>query len=115
LAREQQKAKRAQEAEIKQLIESNWVEIPKSAETPYNFVFEKKIKTLYITPELQEQLTRGKLSIATYQESFRLVPQGVGARITERDPARVIFIEQTPEPDLDDPYADYQIPDDLMW
>ena len=47
---------------------------------------------------------------------FELVPKVVATKITERDAARVVVNEQADSnPKEDDPYADYEIPDDLMW
>ena len=36
-------------------------------------------------------------------------------KIEQRMPDLVIRIQPEEEPDEDDPYADYKIPDDLMW
>ena len=37
-------------------------------------------------------------------------------KIQERDPKRIVQLNtQIEEVDADDPYAAYQIPDDLMW
>ncbi|MFD2230962.1 DUF2058 domain-containing protein [Alkalimarinus sediminis] len=110
-----EKEKRAAEAEIKQLIESNMVEIPKEADIAYNFVHGTQIKKLYVNKELQTKLMKGLLSIAIYGDSYRLVPTEVAVRIHKRDPDMAICIEEKNDIDPDDPYADYEVPDDLMW
>ncbi|WP_250656294.1 DUF2058 domain-containing protein [Alkalimarinus coralli] len=116
LKRQAEKEKRAAEAEIKQLIESNTVEIPeKDSDIAYNFVHGTQIKKIYVNKELQTRLVKGLLSIAIYGDSYRLVPVDIAERIHKRDPDMAICIEQKNDIDPDDPYADYQVPDDLMW
>ncbi len=111
-----EKEKRAEEAEIKQLIESNIVEIPKKdSDIAYNFVHGTHVKKLYVDKELQSKLMHGLLSIAIYGDGYRLVPTEIAVRIHKRDPEMAICIEQKEDIDPDDPYADYEVPDDLMW
>ena len=112
----EEKEKRAAEAEIKQLIESNTIKIPeKDSDIAYNFVQGTQVKKLYVNKELQTKLMKGLLSIAIYGDSYRLVPTEVAERIHKRDPDMAICIEQKDNIDPDDPYADYEVPDDLMW
>lgn len=112
----EEKEKRAAEAEIKQLIESNTIEIPKEgSDIAYNFVQGTHVKKLYVNKELQTKLMKGLLSIAIYGDSYRLVPTDIAERIHKRDPDMAICIEQKDDIDPDDPYADYEVPDDLMW
>ncbi len=113
--RDEERARRALEAEIQQLLEANRVAIPRDADVPYNFVQGTKIKRIYLTEALQQRLGRGALAIVIDGERHGLVPRDVAERIQQRDAERVIFIQAEPDPDPDDPYADYQIPDDLMW
>jgi len=45
-----------------------------------------------------------------------VIPREAALKIQERDPRRIVQLNvQTEAPDADDPYAAYQIPDDLMW
>jgi len=115
LQRQEEKTKRAEEAEIKQLIESNTVEMPKDGEIAYNFVHDTKVKKIHVDKALQSKLMKGLLSIAIYQGSYRLIPTDIAERIHKRDPEMAICIEQKGDIDPDDPYADYEVPDDLMW
>ncbi len=113
--RDAERAQKALAAEVRDIIKRHAIEIPKDAEVPYNFVQEKKIKKIYVTTELQNQLIRGQLAIAILEESHRLIPDKMAEKIESRLPEMVIRIEPEEEPDEDDPYADYKIPDDLMW
>ncbi|MBT8448772.1 MAG: DUF2058 domain-containing protein, partial [Gammaproteobacteria bacterium] len=48
---------------------------------------------------------------------YEVVPAKVADKINERDMTAVITHEQTGEVDdgMDDPYADFKVPDDLIW
>lgn len=114
LEREAQRAKKAAEAEVKQLIEQHALRIPEKAELPYRFADGKHIKTLYVMPEHQNQLARAQLAIVRTEKHYALIPTDIADRIEQRIPNSVIRIKKE-EIAEDDPYADYQVPDDLMW
>ncbi|MBY6212185.1 DUF2058 domain-containing protein [Microbulbifer agarilyticus] len=105
-------------AQIKQLIESN--KQPKGAkgdnDVAYHFTFEKKVKKIYVSSTVQEHLTAGRLLIVGEGEHFELVPRVIADKIAERNADMVVQPpEQSAPVDEDDPYAGYEIPDDLMW
>ena len=82
----------------------------------YNFTFENKIKRIYVSAAVQAHLIAGRLVIICQGESVELVPAVVADKIAERNPAIVVRVNKTTEVvDADDPYADYQIPDDFTW
>jgi hypothetical protein len=89
-------------------------------ELAYNFTAGKKIKKIYVNDDIQDRLSRGKLAITSPEQdnkNFAIIPLGVADKIRQRDQDCFIYIaeNQSPEIEEDDPYADYQIPDDLMW
>ncbi|MCH2192033.1 MAG: DUF2058 domain-containing protein [Gammaproteobacteria bacterium] len=108
--------KKALFAQIKQLVNGSKVN-RKDGEKSYNFTFGKKVKTIYVTDEQHAQLSKDQLVIIHLDNDvFELVPKVVATKITERDATRVVVNEQADSnPKEDDPYADYEIPDDLMW
>lgn len=82
----------------------------------YNFTHDNKIKRLLVSAAVQADLIAGRLVIVCLGESAELVPKVVADKIAERDASLVVRVKKTDtEPDADDPYADYKIPDDLMW
>ncbi len=103
-------------AQIKQLVNGSKVD-RKDGETAYNFTHAKKVKTVYVTEEQHKQLSKDHLVIiAVGNDVFEVVPKVVANKIAERDANMVVKNEQSSQaPAADDPYADYQIPDDLMW
>jgi uncharacterized protein YaiL (DUF2058 family) len=116
---EQRKAeadKKAIAAQVKQLIEVN--RIPRQGgELDYNFTDNKKIKKILVDKVMLEQLSRGRLAIVSLNDKYEVVAVEVAEKIKLRMPERVIVCNENTqvEDNEDDPYADYQIPDDLMW
>ncbi|NIB42055.1 DUF2058 domain-containing protein [Pseudomaricurvus alkylphenolicus] len=107
--------KKAVAAQIKQLIEMN-LQSKGGGDIPYNFTDGKQIKKIHVSAAVQEQLTRGRLAIVKLGEGYELVPVPVAEKIAERDESVVLSVAAAQDQmDEDDPYADYQIPDDLMW
>jgi uncharacterized protein len=111
--RNERTQRRALVAQIKQLIDNNKISRG-DGDTPYNFVDNKKVKKLYVTEQQHGQLSRGQLAIASFQKSYQLIPAVVAHKIAERD-AGCVFIADNDNASEDDEYADYKIPDDLMW
>jgi uncharacterized protein YaiL (DUF2058 family) len=107
-------------AQIKQLIESHRIS-GSEGDITYNFTHNGKVKHLYVTEKMRQQLSAGRLAIVTLHEKYEVVPYPVAEKIAQRDAGRVIFSSLTnnqhnePTNEDEDPYADYQIPDDLMW
>lgn len=108
--------KKAIAAQIKQIIDMNRVDKGRG-EVAFSFVDGKSVKKMYVTDQLQAQLSRGQLAIVKQGGSYELVPAIVAEKIAQRDDSHVLLLN-TKQDDVveeDDPYADYQIPDDLMW
>ncbi|WP_434360592.1 DUF2058 domain-containing protein [Parasalinivibrio latis] len=108
--------KKAIAAQVKQLVEMNKIDI-KDGDIGYNFTDGTLVKKLYVNKETQDQLVNGRLAIARYLDGYAVVPSIVADKISQRDEETIIVNNTTSdqEMDEDDPYADYKIPDDLMW
>jgi hypothetical protein len=82
----------------------------------YNFTHDNKIKRIYVSTAVQADLIAGRLVIVCQGENSELLPRVIADKIAERDATMVVRVNKTNnEIDADDPYAAYQIPDDLMW
>lgn len=107
-------------AQIKQLIQSNQV-ATKDGDIAYQFSDGKKIKKIYVNKLLQSQLVKGILAIVKMpleqEPSYYLVPRAIAEKVAQRDAALVVTLNDATPAELadDDPYAEYKIPDDLMW
>lgn len=108
--------RKALEAQIRQLIEAN--RLPKNdGDIAYHFTDGAKVRHLYVTAATQQQLVNGQLAVVKLHGRYDIVPAAIADKIRERDAARVVTGDalQAQRPDEDDPYAEYQVPDDLMW
>ena len=104
-------------AQIKQLIEVNKQSLGKPAVT-FNFSDNGAIKKLEVSNEIHKHITNGLLAISRLGTHYALVPKAVAEKINTRATDFIIILNdkvESEETDEDDPYADYQIPDDLMW
>ena len=114
---QQEKAEqKARAAQVKQLIEVS--RLPKlNTEDYYNFVDDKKVKRLSVNTLMRNKLSSGSLAIVHHAGGYEVIPREAALKIQERDPQRIVQMNvQTEEVNAeDDPYAAYQIPDDLMW
>ncbi len=115
IQREQAEHKAIQ-AQIRQLISMNRID-RKKGEISYQFADNNKIKNLYVTDKLQDQLAWGMIAVVRLGEGYELVPRAVAEKIAQRDAACIVVLNiSKPQQSVEeDPYAAYQIPDDLMW
>jgi uncharacterized protein YaiL (DUF2058 family) len=113
-AREQEQAAKAVAAQVKQLIETHRCQ-KQAGVTPYRFKDNNKIHTLMLTDALVKDLFSKKLVVVRWRGGFELLPADAAEKVAARDSALVISAAEPDKPDEDDPYADFQIPDDLVW
>ncbi|QRM18267.1 DUF2058 family protein [Dechloromonas sp. TW-R-39-2] len=102
-------------AQIVQMIQQNR-QGKGGGDIAYNFTHDNKIKRIYVSAAVQTHLVAGRLVIVCQGESTELVPRVIADKIAERDASLVVRVNKTSnEVEADDPYADFKIPDDLMW
>ena len=71
---------------------------------------------MHVSAKVREHIIAGHLAIVCLGEAIELLPKVIADKIAERDPSLVVQIKKTStEVDADDPYAAFQVPDDLMW
>ena len=104
------------QAQIKQLIEMNKLELT-DGDIKYNFTDGTLVKSLYVPSLIRDKLAKGILSIARYEETYVVIPSSVAKKIAQRDENAIIEQNESDSDsfDEDDPYADFVVPDDLMW
>lgn len=114
--KEDQARGKAISAEINQLIKDNFIKRDEKCELAYNFEHQNKVKSIYINADMKQQLIKGKLGIARIEGVYELIPVSVAEKIQQRNEKRVvIFKAEEKTVDENDPYADFEIPDDLTW
>ncbi len=118
LSRERQAAAetRAIAAQVRQLVETNALD-REAGDVTYNFADADIVKKITITADQQQHLANGRIAIARLDTGYALIPAQVAGKIAERDPAAIVVFNTATntQPVEDDEYADYEIPDDLMW
>ncbi len=114
--RKAEQERRALQAQVRQLVSLNRVERG-DGDIGYNFQDGSAIRKLFVSQEIHDQLSRGRLAIARLDGGYELIPAAVAEKIRQRDPDCIVSqsAAEPAGPDEDDPYAQYQVPDDLMW
>ena len=102
-------------AQIAQMVQQNR-QGKGNGDIAYNFTHAKTIERIYVSAAVQGHLMAGRLVIVRQGANTELVPRVIADKIAERDASLVVRVNKpSTEVDADDPYAAYQIPDDLMW
>ncbi|MFI3222902.1 MAG: DUF2058 domain-containing protein [Methylococcaceae bacterium] len=113
----QQEEQKHLQAQVKQLIELN--KQPKDADgLAYHFTDDNKVKTLYVSEAMRDALIKGRLAIVKLGKNYEVIDSEVAKKISLRDVASVIVHNEQSVATVDnqdDPYAAFEIPDDLMW
>ncbi|MCH9268621.1 DUF2058 domain-containing protein [Pantoea ananatis] len=109
-------------AQVKQLIDMNKIDISRG-DIGFNFTDNNLIKKIMVDKPTQAQLINGRLAIARLQvdnseeSHYAIIPASVADKIAQRDANSIVLnsaLSQEAQ-DEDDPYADFKVPDDLMW
>ncbi len=112
--RKREVERKAIAAQVRQLIEMN--RQPGDGDIGYSFSDGALIKRIYVSEAQLKQLGNGRLCIIKQDEQYEIIPTLVAHKIQLRDDVTQILSNKPTEiADEDDPYADFQIPDDLMW
>lgn len=124
LGEQQKQAALAKEykAQVKQLIEMNRI-VPAKGDIDFNFTDNNLIKKIFVDKLIQAQLISGRLAIARLvtdssgESVYAIIPANVADKIAQRDADSIVLHSalSQEEQDEDDPYADFKVPDDLMW
>lgn len=111
-----EREKKALKQKIKTLIESNCVKDYAGPES-YGFLVGTRVRQLFVKEEHRAQLSKGELVITRLNGDTYLVPPETGKDILALNPQWAVFSnsDSDEKPDADGDYADYQVPDDLIW
>ncbi|SEA22928.1 DUF2058 domain-containing protein [Alkalimonas amylolytica] len=108
---------KAMRAQALQMLQHN--KQPVDGDIRFNFTDPRnnKIKFLFVSDKVQQHLSSAKLAICAYEDDYYVVPRHVAEKVAERFAESLIYLaaESQQQPDEDDPYKDFPIPDDLMW
>ena len=108
-------------AQARQIIRDK--KVPRSGESEYRFSADGAIRTVLVNEELRRKLSSGALVIARMDQSYELLPRAAADKVRERDASLIVLDygqEAGSEPatassEDDAYYAQFKVPDDLVW
>lgn len=113
--------------QARQIIDDK--KVPRSGESEYRFTADGAIRTLLVNDDLRKKLASGALVIARLGDRYELLPRTAGDKVRERDASMIVLDhgtvldhgqdagnETSAATSEDDAYyAQFQVPDDLVW
>lgn len=83
----------------------------------YNYTFGSVVKKIFIDEKTQTALINGRLALCGLDDTSYLVTAETAEKVSLIDDTVILLKNVKIEDELeqDDPYAEFQIPDDLMW
>ncbi|PAJ76095.1 nucleoprotein/polynucleotide-associated enzyme [Pseudoalteromonas sp. NBT06-2] len=116
LAKLTEQKDKEQIARVKQILQhNNQSEI--KGDLTFNFTYENKIKDLDVNEITQKALAKGRLAICVLEGIFYVLNDEPARKIAEVDEKYIVLhaLPENDKKDEDDPYADFEVPDDLNW
>ena len=108
-------------AQARQIIEDK--KVPRLGESEYRFTADGAIRTVLVDDDLRKKLSSGALVIARLGDRYELLPRAAGDKVRERDASMIVLDhgqDAGTQPSVgtsedDAYYAQFQVPDDLVW
>ena len=122
--KQEQEAQKQAAAQVRQLIVQHRLQIDDDAvdryddSFAYHFIDQGKIKKLFVPEDIRQLIADGRLAVVRLGRRYEIVKVDIADKIKARAPDCVVVHNQSPgatSVDGNGPYADYQIPDDLIW
>jgi hypothetical protein len=117
MQREAKLQSRAEDAQVKQLVEQNRLDKDDRG-IAYRFNVNGKIQRIFVAGPIADQLSDGRLGIVGIADRYEVVPRATIEKIqsiSDRVYVNIVVASSKAAQDPDDPYAGYEVPDDLMW
>ena len=108
-------------AQARQIIQDR--KVPRTGEGEYRFTADGAIRTVLVSEDLRKKLSSGALVIARLDDRYELLPRVAADKVRERDPGMIVLDhgqeagnEAASATSEDDAYyAQFKVPDDLIW
>ena len=123
LAAERKATARASElrAQARQIIEDR--KVARAGDSEYRFTDGASIRTVLVNEDLRKKLSCGALVIVRIDERYELLPRAAVDKVRERDASMIVLdhgqaagVEPSATTSEDDAYyAQFKVPDDLVW
>jgi len=108
------------QAQIRQIIDSH--KLPRDGEIAYRFIDDGAVRQVLVNPALRSQLAKGAVVIVRHGDAYELIPRAAAEMILARNGSLVVdhgrTADSAPGGDEDPDaayYAQFQVPDDLIW
>jgi len=114
---QQQRAEKELALRIQQILQHHQIK-SSQGEVEYNYTFNNKVKKLYLDSITHRALVNGRLALCGQDDITYIVTSETADKLATLDESVLLLQNEkidTEEIEADDPYADYQIPDDMMW
>jgi uncharacterized protein YaiL (DUF2058 family) len=97
--------------------------VPAGGEIDYRFPVDGAIRSVLVGEALKKQLANGQLVIARLDDGFALLPRVAGEQVRQRAPEMIVLDHRQPgdaaptasAPEDEAYYAQFTVPDDLVW
>lgn len=106
-------------AQARQIITDR--KVPRTGEIEYRFNAGGAIRTVLVNDDLKKKLVAGALVIVQLDDRYELLPRVAAEKVRERDASLIVLDHGQPADaatstsEDDDYYAQFKVPDDLMW
>lgn len=108
-------------AQARQIIEDK--KVPSLGESEYRFTADGAIHTVLVNDEQRKKLSAGALLIVRLGKRYALLPRAAGDKVRERDASLIVLDHglapgterAAPTSEDDAYYAQFPVPDDLVW
>ena len=108
-------------AQARQIIADK--KLPVLGESEYRFTADGAIRTLLVNEELRRMLASGAVVIVRLGERYELLPRAAAEKVRERDADMIVLDHgqaggggsEAATSEDDAYYAQFQVPDDLVW
>jgi len=115
--RKHELAEKEQHLRIQQILQSHQLKNV-NGDSEYNYTFANKIKKLFVDTMTHKALVNGRLALCGLDEITYIVTTETAGKLASLSD-NVVLVQNdkiiTEDANEDDPYADFQIPDDMMW
>jgi len=108
-------------AQARQIIQDK--KLPRAGDSEYRFSADGAIRTLLVDDDLRRKLASGAVVIARLGDRYELLPRAAGDKVRERVAELIVLdhgqaADTAPEAGSAEDeayYAQFQVPDDLVW
>jgi len=115
--RKEEAEQKALHGQLKQLVDAHRQALGEG-EIAFNFADGGKIKRIHVDAGVRDRIAAGRLVIVRCEGRYDVVLPEIAQRISQHHADAIVLWNKpaaVAEPGAEDPYAAFQVPDDLVW